>query len=107
MQISAGRSVDTNGARPLEKDPRQDRPRDLIPLSLLQRCLIPAAIFLSAGQLGGGERDFLHVRALGRARLRGVVSGPFISFGWTEEFGSSFTLMDPTGDFNQRLVRGV
>lgn len=76
-QISAGRAVDTNDAPSQEKDPRQDGTRALIPLSVLQRSLLPAAIFQSAGQFGGGERDFLYVPALGRGGLHRVASGPF------------------------------
>lgn len=76
VQISAGRSVDTNSTSSLEKNPRQDMTQELVPLSLLQRCLTPSALFPLAEQFGGGERDFLylHTHTLGRDCLRRVVS---------------------------------
>lgn len=35
--------------------------QELVPLSLLQRCLTPSALFPLAEQFGGGERDFLYL----------------------------------------------
>lgn len=74
MQISAGHSVDTNSTSSLEKNPRQDMTQELIPLSLVQRCLTPSALFPLAEQSGGGERDFLYLHTLGRDCLQRVVS---------------------------------
>lgn len=91
MQISAGRSVDTNGARSLEKDPRRDRPRELIPLSLLQRCLIPAAIF-PIGRAVRRRRERLPPPARPGTWLSPSIYLCLESFGWTEEFGSSVML---------------
>lgn len=48
--------------------------QELIPLSLVQRCLTPSALFPLAEQSGGGERDFLYLHTLGRDCLQRVVS---------------------------------
>lgn len=81
MQISAGRSVDTNGTSPLEKNPRQDMTQELFP-RLGCRFLPPAALVWLAEQLGGGERDFLCLHTLGRDGLQRVASAePVLKLG--------------------------